>query len=85
MHISKRNNQNTWRIRGKISELISRKEEIKGEYVILLDLNDNEQEDCSKKEMPLEEQYEYYEKKGLEKKEIIKQIAKDRNTNKNEI
>jgi 16S rRNA (cytidine1402-2'-O)-methyltransferase len=35
--------------------------------------------------MPLEEQYEYYEKKGLEKKEIIKQIAKDRNTNKNEI
>lgn len=72
-------------IRGKISELISGKEEIKGEYVILLDLNDNEQEDCSKKEMPLEEQYEYYEKKGLEKKEIIKQIAKDRNTNKNEI
>ena len=72
-------------IRGKISELISRKEEIKGEYVILLDLNDNEQEDCSKKEMPLEEQYEYYEKKGLEKKEIIKLIAKDRNTNKNEI
>lgn len=72
-------------IRGKISELISRKEEIKGEYVILLDLNDNEQKDCSKKEMPLEEQYEYYEKKGLGKKEIIKQIAKDRNTNKNEI
>ena len=72
-------------IRGKISELISRKEEIKGEYVILLDLNDNEQEDCSKKEMPLEEQYEYYEKKGLEKKEIIKKISKDRNTNKNEI
>ena len=72
-------------IRGKISELISRKEEIKGEYVILLDLNDNEQEACSKKEMPLEEQYEYYEKKGLGKKEIIKQIAKDRNTNKNEI
>ena len=72
-------------IRGKISELISRKEEIKGEYVILLDLNDNEQEDCSKKEMPLEEQYEYYEKKGLEKKEKIKQITKDRNTNKIEI
>ncbi len=72
-------------IRGKISELISRKEEIKGEYVILLDLNDNEQEDCSKKEMPLEEQYEYYEKKVLGKKEIIKHIAKDRNKNKNEI
>ena len=69
---------------GKTKENME-KEGIKGEYVILLDLNDNEQEDCSKKEMPLEEQYEYYEKKGLEKKEIIKQIAKDRNTNKNEI
>ena len=58
-------------IRGKISELISRKEEIKGEYVILLDLNDNEQEDCSKKEMPLEEQYEYYKNLGFNKKDII--------------
>ena len=50
-------------IRGKISELISRKEEIKGEYVILLDLNDNEQEDCSKKEMPLEEQWILWKKR----------------------
>ena len=54
-------------------------------HKLLKTLNNNEQEDCSKKEMPLEEQYEYYEKKGLGKKEIIKQIAKDRNTNKNEI
>ena len=27
----------------------------------------------------------YYEKQGLDKKEIIKKIAKDRNVNKNEI
>lgn len=33
----------------------------------------------------LEDHYKYYEKKGLEKKEIIKKIAKDKNKNKNEI
>ena len=32
-----------------------------------------------------EEHYEYYRNQGLDKKEIIKRIAKDRNTNKNEI
>ena len=36
-------------------------------------------------QLTLQEHYTYYEKKGLSKKEIIKQIAKDRNVNKNEI
>ena len=35
--------------------------------------------------LSLEEHYKYYEKQGLNKKEIIKKIAKDRNVNKNEI
>ena len=35
--------------------------------------------------MSLEEHYEYYKKQNLDKKEIIKKIAKDRNVNKNEI
>ena len=35
--------------------------------------------------MTLQEHYAFYEKLGLEKKEIIKQIAKDRNVPKNEI
>ena len=35
--------------------------------------------------LSLEEHYNYYEKQGLDKKEIIKKIAKDRNVNKNEI
>ena len=35
--------------------------------------------------MTLEEHYEFYEKRGLEKKEIIKKMAKDRNVTKNEI
>ena len=36
-------------------------------------------------DLTLEEHYEYYKKQNYEKKEIIKKIAKDRNTNKNEI
>ena len=36
-------------------------------------------------ELTLEEHYKYYEKLKIKKKEIIKKIAKDRNTNKNEI
>ena len=36
-------------------------------------------------EKTLEEHYEFYKKQGIDKKEIIKKIAKDRNTNKNEI
>ena len=35
--------------------------------------------------MSLEEHYNFYEKLRLDKKEIIKQIAKDRNVSKNEI
>lgn len=72
-------------IRGSISEIIAKFEEIKGEYVIILDLNNNVKEKNNFEEMNLEEHYLYYEKKGMDKKEIIKQIAKDKNTNKNEI
>ena len=36
-------------------------------------------------QMTLEEHYNFYKKQGLEKKEIVKKIAKDRNVNKNEI
>ena len=35
--------------------------------------------------LSLDEHYKFYENKGLNKKEIIKKIAKDRNLNKNEI
>ena len=35
--------------------------------------------------LSLEEHYKIYEKNGWDKKEIIKQIAKDRGVNKNEI
>ena len=71
---------------GKISELINLSTEPRGEYVIILDLNKNENsEEVDFSQMSLEEHYNFYSKLGLDKKEIIKQIAKDRNVNKNEI
>lgn len=75
--------------RGKISEIIdklSEKESIKGEFVILLDLNlciTKETDDIVNKS--IEEQYNYYKLQGLEKKEIIKRIAKNKNVPRNEI
>ena len=71
---------------GKISELIEKCKEPKGEFVIILDLN--QKEDVSEidfTQMSLQEHYAFYEKLGLDKKEIIKQIAKDRDVPKNEI
>ena len=61
---------------------------IKGEFVIIVDGNEESKKDielASLNEKPLEEHYDFYEKQGLDKKEIIKKIAKDRNVNKNEI
>ena len=36
-------------------------------------------------ELSLDEQFEFYKNQGLDKKEIIKKIAKDRGVSKNEI
>lgn len=73
-------------IRGKISEIIDSLQEIKGEFVIVVEgsgiINQENNLLCN---MTLEEHYKYYEHKNMEKKDIIKQIAKDRKTNKNEI
>jgi len=60
-------------------------ENIKGEFVILIPREQKEEKDKNWEELTLEQHYAYYEKQGIEKKEIIKQIAKDRKTNKNEI
>lgn len=73
-------------IRGNIEDVLKSLGEPKGEFVIILrgEEKNNDEKDflCN---MTLEEHFEYYQKQGLEKKEIIKNIAKDRNTNKNEI
>ena len=73
-------------IRGKISEIIDKISDKKGEFVIIIE--GTEKKDTQKEilnSLSLEEHYKYYLNKNLEKKEIIKQIAKDRGTNKNEI
>lgn len=69
--------------RGTAKEVLEQIESPKGEYVILIEGEQKKQEE--KKETTLEEQYLAYEKEGLDKKEIIKRIAKDRNVSKNEI
>lgn len=71
--------------RGKISEVIDMlNENHKGEFIILLEgIKKNRENELNN--LTIEEHYEYYAKEGLEKKEIIKRIAKDRNVSKNEI
>ncbi len=76
-------------IRGKISELINNSFEQKGEIIILIEGNEknNSGEELKNllNNMSLDEHYKYYEKQNIEKKEIIKKIAKDRGVNKNDI
>ena len=73
-------------IRGSIEKVLEEIDEPKGEYIILLDMSRNkviEEEAIENKSV--EEQYQIYEKQGMSKKEIIKQIAKNKKVNKNEI
>lgn len=75
-------------IRGRISDVLEEIEEVKGEFVVVVEgslasKKDVEIQNLNQK--TLEEQYEFYENQRLSKKEIIKQIAKDRKISKNEI
>ena len=76
-------------IRGRISEIINKTEEIKGEIILILEGNKKNDVKNNIKEflndMSLDEHYEFYKKQNIDKKEIIKKIAKDRGVNKNEI
>ena len=71
-------------IREDINSLMEQAKAIKGEIVLIIE-GAEKKEESDLLELSLEEHYEYYKQKGLNKKEIIKQIAKDRNVNKNEI
>ena len=71
-------------IRESIDSLINKAMDIKGEIVLIIEANkDIEENDFAK--LSIEEQYNFYKEQGLEKKEIIKMIAKNKNVNKNEI
>ena len=75
-------------IRDSVKNILERIDEIKGEFVILIEGNSESKKDIELTDLnnkALEDHYKYYENQGFDKKEIIKKIAKDRNTNKNEI
>lgn len=75
-------------IRGNISTILEQIVDIKGEFVIIVEGNSLSKKDVeldNLNEKSLEDHYKFYEAQGFDKKEIIKKIAKDRNTNKNEI
>ena len=71
-------------IRGTINELIEKAENLKGEIVLIIEGKQIKEEN-ELNNLTLEEHFEFYKKQGLDKKEIIKKIAKDRNVSKNEI
>lgn len=71
-------------IRGNILEVLDKIQNPKGEYIIIIEGQKIKKEN-KLNELTLEEHYRYYENMGLEKKEIIKKIAKDKKVNKNEI
>ena len=72
-------------IRGNISEIINKSENLKGEMIILIEGAQKEKKENFLNALDLKEHYKFYENQGLEKKEIIKKIAKDRGVSKNEI
>ena len=74
-------------IRGTVKELMEKTDNLKGEMILIIEKNnkDNEEALNSLNNLTLEEHYNFYEKRGLNKKEIIKKIATDRNVSKNEI
>ena len=72
-------------IRGNIQDIISKSENLKGEIILFIEAGKKRSKENILNNLSLDEHYSFYEKQGLDKKEIIKKIAKDRNVNKNEI
>lgn len=73
---------------GTAEELKSEIQQPKGEYVIVIEKSEKTVKQEQKEmlnQLSLEEHYKYYEEKGLDKKDIIKKIAKDRKVSKNDI
>ena len=75
-------------IRDNLENIINSDMVPKGEYVVIVEGSKKTEEQeivGNLNEKSLEEHYAFYEKQGLEKKDIIKKIEKDRNVSKNEI
>ena len=72
-------------IRGTIEEVIKKAPNLKGEMVLIIQGNKKIDIKQEFEDMSLEDHYQLYESQGLEKKEIIKRIAKDRKLARNEV
>ena len=73
-------------IRKPIEELINEVENLKGEMILVIEAGKEETKNENNiNNLSIEEQYRIYEAEGLTKNEIIKKIAKERKTTKNEI
>ncbi|MCI8273588.1 MAG: 16S rRNA (cytidine(1402)-2'-O)-methyltransferase [Clostridia bacterium] len=73
-------------IREDIHTILEKVDSLKGEMILVIEGNKNtENTNNMLNNLSINDHYEFYQKQGLEKKEIIKKIAKDRNVNKNEI
>lgn len=72
-------------IRGSIEEVISKSENIKGEMILIIEGCEKVEKESELNNLSLDEHYNFYERQGIDKKEIIKKIAKDRGKNKNDI
>ena len=72
-------------IRGNISDLLEKGQDVKGEIVLIIEGNSDISEENELNNLSIEEHYKFYENQGFSKKDIIKKIAKDRNMNKNDV
>ena len=75
-------------IRDDLKNIINKEIDPKGEYVILIEGSNKTKDEINIEKLnakTIEEHYQFYLSKGMEKKEIIKKIAKDRNISKNEV
>ncbi len=73
---------------GSIEEIIEGSKQLKGEIIILIEGKEKssiEDQIDILNNMSLDEHYSFYENEGMEKKDIIKKIAKDRGVSKNEV
>ena len=74
--------------RGTIEEVLEKMGEIKGEFIVMFEVHSKTEKELEIEELSkktIEEQYTYYEKQGLSKKDIIKTIAKNNNVPKDVI
>ena len=74
-------------ISGTANELLQKIENPKGEFVMVIEGNNNSENDYLDfiNSLSLEEHYQFYYSQGFSKNDIIKKIAKDKNVSKNEI